>query len=173
VDDNVLAMSIHHHPHGSTPEHSIWAKAKRVSHAGFARSVFVSHFTDDRQKALHHLEPVTVVPEFAGDRTIKAETGAVGMCISTRYHAAVFALSAGVPYLGFYQDRYTHAKLKGAFEVLGLEPQVYPVDRLGPELVQKAWECREEQAARIRERLPRARYLYEQERGEILRRLGA
>lgn len=41
--------------------------------------------------------------------------------ISTRYHALVFATSAGVPGVGLHADAYTAAKIVGALEQLGLQ----------------------------------------------------
>ncbi|HEV7948443.1 MAG TPA: polysaccharide pyruvyl transferase family protein, partial [Glaciihabitans sp.] len=68
------------------------------------------------------------------------------LSISSRYHPAVFAVSAGVPTIGISVDDYTHTKLTGALGNFG-QTAVLPLTELlagaGPALAAEVWSNRE------------------------------
>ncbi|MCW8193290.1 polysaccharide pyruvyl transferase family protein [Proteobacteria bacterium 005FR1] len=90
--------------------------------------------------------PFRVVDPIARASALKALTRDADLVISMRYHQIVFALSTGVPAVGICTDRYTRAKLKGAFEQFGLEPRVIPMHSAVndlPEMVEQVLSERE------------------------------
>jgi polysaccharide pyruvyl transferase WcaK-like protein len=74
--------------------------------------------------------------------------------ITTRYHAAVFGMTAAVPCLSLYQDQYTGVKLRGALDHAGLGSWCLPVDALRTKLAGEAfaelWSRRGEIASHLR-----------------------
>ena len=75
--------------------------------------------------------------------------------ITTRYHGAVFGLTAGVPCLALYQDRYTGVKLRGgALDHAGLGAWRLPLDALGSTVATEAfaelWSRRAEISSHLR-----------------------
>jgi len=74
--------------------------------------------------------------------------------ITTRYHAAVFGMTAAVPCLSLYQDQYTGMKLRGALDHAGLGSWCLPLDALRTRLAREAfaelWSRRDEIASHLR-----------------------
>ena len=74
--------------------------------------------------------------------------------ITTRYHGAVFGLTAAVPCLALYQDRYTGVKLRGALDHAGLGAWRLPLDALRSTLATEAfaelWTRRAEISSHLR-----------------------
>lgn len=81
----------------------------------------------DLQQAWSSQTSFQVVDTITPAAALKALTADCHVTISMRYHQIVFALSTGVPAIGIYTDRYTRAKLRGAFEQFDLEPRIIPL----------------------------------------------
>jgi len=87
---------------------------------------------DDRKSAaevvdrMKYSERVTIVKGEYGPSEIKALIGSMYCVIGTSYHFSLFALSQSVPAVGIYQDSYYELKLKGLFNLYGLDR--YAVD---------------------------------------------
>ena len=75
------------------------------------------------------------------------------MVVSTRFHPLVFALSAGVPSVGFSTDRYTSIKLDGALAHRGLGQWRLPFTTIGTGIAEavceELWQRREEVRAHL------------------------
>jgi hypothetical protein len=85
----------------------------------------------------------TVAPSTAVASAALARTAA--LVLTSRYHPAVFATSAGVPTIGIPVDDYTRVKLTGALEN-GAQSGILPIGELvagaGPGVVMAVWEAR-------------------------------
>ncbi len=118
---------------------------------------------------LAHPERARVAPPSLLDREVKSLTTMCGMVVASRYHAAVFALSAGVPVIAIHQDEYYYQKLEGLFELFHcptvlLHPASLRADQLALRILD-AWGSRDtlrphlQRSARAVEELPSNREL--------------
>jgi colanic acid/amylovoran biosynthesis protein len=85
-------------------------------------------------------------------------TAGASLVLTSRYHPAVFALSAGVPVLGLAPDNYSGVRLSGVMGNWGLADYVLPVPALregllGPALAE-AWQRRTEISRHLGAALP-------------------
>lgn len=91
-------------------------------------------------------------------RDVAGITAGAAMVLTTRYHPAVFALSAGVPVLGLAPDNYSGVRISGAMGNWGLSDFVLPVPALGEGLLgpalSEAWERRSDISGHLAEVLP-------------------
>ncbi|WP_461169935.1 polysaccharide pyruvyl transferase family protein [Arthrobacter sp. Z1-15] len=91
-------------------------------------------------------------------RQVAALTAGASLVFTSRYHPAVFALSAGVPVLGLATDTYSGVRLAGAMENWGLADYVLPLPALregllGPALAE-TWQRRTDISAHLAAVLP-------------------
>lgn len=106
------------------------------------------------------------------DVALRAATGACDFVVTTRFHGAVFALSAGVPAVVIAQEDYTSGKLAGLLDFLGLPMRVNRLDDDDlPLEVETAWKNREAQRARLETAIPAAFAVFDAAREEVRRRV--
>ncbi len=131
------------------------------------RIVFSGHFVPldgppRGDEVVHELVRAAMTSESELARvTTTAESAALArgadLVVSSRYHPAVFAVSAGVPTIAIPVDDYTEIKLRGAlgnFEQDTLLPASELIAGNGPTVVQRAWS---ERAATRQRGIARAR----------------
>ena len=98
--------------------------------------------------------PELVIAPVLPARQLAWVTRRASAVITTRYHGAVFGLTAGVPCLALYQDRYTGVKLRGALDHAGLGAWRLPLDALGSTVAAEAfaelWSRRAEISSHLR-----------------------
>jgi polysaccharide pyruvyl transferase WcaK-like protein len=98
--------------------------------------------------------PELVIAPVLPARQLAWTTRRSAAIITTRYHAAVFGMTAAVPCLSLYQDQYTGVKLRGALDHAGLGSWCLPVDalrtRLASEAFTELWSRRGEIASHLR-----------------------
>lgn len=71
----------------------------------------------------------TVVPtRMLTARQLVALTEQAALVIGTRYHAAIFAGAAGVPFISLAPNLYSSIRMRGAAENVGMEDYVLPLD---------------------------------------------
>lgn len=71
----------------------------------------------------------TVVPtRMLTARQLVALTEQAAVVIGTRYHAAIFAGAAGVPFISLAPNLYSSIRMRGAAENVGMENYVLPLD---------------------------------------------
>ncbi len=98
--------------------------------------------------------PELVIAPVLPARQVAWATRRSSAVITTRYHGAVFGLTAAVPCLALYQDRYTGVKLRGALDHAGLGSWRLPLDSVRSTLATDAfaelWSRRAEIASHLR-----------------------
>ena len=85
------------------------------------------------------------------EQVLKHLTGKCQFLLTTQFHAAVFAMSQGIPVCAIAQDGYTAEKLNGLFKYLGLETRA--LNWRAPDLgakIQAAWLERDTAALQVR-----------------------
>ena len=91
-------------------------------------------------------------------RQVAALTTGASLVLTSRYHPAVFALSAGVPVLGLATDTYSGVRLAGAMGNWGLADFVLPLPALYEGLLEPAlaegWQRRTEISGHLAAVLP-------------------
>jgi polysaccharide pyruvyl transferase WcaK-like protein len=125
---------------GATSRAQLLEIGRAVNRVAVARgmdTVFIPHHSPggagdlavakDLQQAWPSRTSFRVVDAITRAAALKALTADCNLAISMRYHQLIFALSTGVPAIGIYTDRYTRAKLRGAFEQFDLEPRILPL----------------------------------------------
>jgi polysaccharide pyruvyl transferase WcaK-like protein len=96
--------------------HATGANLIFLPHASFPGQ---PHITGDEaygeviNRALYGNPPMSIAPVLTAPETAWL-TQQASLVLSTRYHPLVFALSASVPCLAFWDDEYTRRKLQGA-----------------------------------------------------------
>ena len=98
--------------------------------------------------------PELVIAPVLPARQLAWVTRRASAVITTRYHGAVFGLTAAVPCLALYQDRYTGVKLRGALDHAGLGAWRLPLDALESTVATEAfaelWSRRAEISSHLR-----------------------
>lgn len=141
-----LAITIHHFADfetgsGQRKLKAIAGQIRKISRETGTQPIFLSHaavapnsdiLSDEAvgQKLARLLEPEIEMPVLGvrPAREVSWLTGQAALVISTRYHPLVFGLTAGVPSLGIYVDRYTEIKLQGALGHALLEDWLIPLE---------------------------------------------
>ncbi len=95
---------------------------------------------------------VRALPMLTARQVIALTRGAI-LSVSTRYHAAVFATSQGVPALGLVTDYYSSVRMGGALGNVGLRPFAMPVDPQNTSVVIAAIEDIAGHEAQLRDHL--------------------
>ncbi|MGQ9424681.1 polysaccharide pyruvyl transferase family protein [Gilvimarinus sp. F26214L] len=142
VSAQAPAMALSFRQFGGVTRHHLLALCSRINrvarHNGL-NAIFIPHHSPggggdtaiakdvqqhwDRSVGFTVIDPIPLASE------LKALTGDCELVISMRYHQLIFGLSMGVPSIGIYVDKYTKAKLNGAFEQFGLEPRIISIDQ--------------------------------------------
>ncbi|GEM_PF-2330368 len=88
---------------------------------------------DEGRELARHLSPALdyeVVTEKLSVEQTYYLISRLDLFAGMRLHSLVFALSAGVPTVGFYQNEYYLRKIHGLFQKFGFEDRVLPLDEL-------------------------------------------
>lgn len=109
--------------------------------------------------ALADLAGVSSIP-VQDARTTAALTRAAALCITSRYHGAVFALAGGVPCVALWPEWYSQQKMQGLLTHHGLSTWCAPLTAIGTghaaRLVAAAWAERSTIAAHLARSRPAA-----------------
>lgn len=93
-------------------------------------------------------------------RTTAALTRSAALCVTSRYHGAVFALAGGVPCVALWPEHYSQQKMQGLLAHHGLSTWCAPLTALGTghaaRLVAAAWAERTAIAAHLARTRPAA-----------------
>ena len=107
--------------------------------------------------ALSH--PSVMMP-ISDVRAIASTTRAASLSVSTRYHPVVFASSAAIPAVGIALDGYTHSKIAGALENVGLADGTLSSMSLASSTAERAiamiWQKRDSIRSHLEQVLPSA-----------------
>lgn len=113
------------------------------------------------------LAPLGVTsPRVLDARTSAALTRSAALCVTSRYHGAVFALAGAVPTVALWPERYSLQKMQGLLAHHGLDDWCAPLSAIGTghaeRLISAAWEHRGAIAEHLASARPAARAHAEQ-----------
>lgn len=116
----------------------------------------------------------TVLRGECRDVEVKAATGTCDFVVTTRFHGAVFALSASVPVFMIGQDEYTRAKFRGLAAYFGLKGGV-PMLNDGelPQRLEAQWRVRSDARGRLLAEAAGVKARYESAREGVRRRVAS